>query len=127
MSAFRFRDKTYRFVVNGRTGEVQGERPYSPWKIAFAILLAAALIGGGLAAWQYYSNALNSAPAPTTRIYYGSSPNRWDIGFLAAVPPDTRPRGQAKSGRRGCFTVAADDSLSTERGGRRPGLPRGAF
>jgi LSD1 subclass zinc finger protein len=52
MSAFRFRDQIYRFVVNGRTGEVQGERPYSPWKIAFAILLAAALIGGGLAAWQ---------------------------------------------------------------------------
>jgi DNA-directed RNA polymerase subunit RPC12/RpoP len=54
MSAFRFRDKIYRFVVNGRTGEVQGERPYSPWKIAFAILLAALVIGGGIAAWQHY-------------------------------------------------------------------------
>lgn len=54
MSVFRFRDQIYRFVVNGRTGEVQGERPYSPWKIAFAILLAALVIGGGLAAWQYY-------------------------------------------------------------------------
>ncbi len=54
MSVFRFRDKIYRFVVNGRTGEVQGERPYSPWKIAFAILLAALVIGGGLAIWQHY-------------------------------------------------------------------------
>ncbi len=54
MSVFRFRDKIYRFVVNGRTGEVQGERPYSPWKIAFAILLAALVIGGGFAAWQHY-------------------------------------------------------------------------
>lgn len=54
MSAFRFRDKIYRFVVNGRTGEVQGERPYSPWKIAFAVLLAVLAIGGGIAAWQYY-------------------------------------------------------------------------
>jgi DNA-directed RNA polymerase subunit RPC12/RpoP len=54
MSVFRFRDKIYRFVVNGRTGEVQGERPYSPWKIAFAILLAALVIGGGFVAWQYY-------------------------------------------------------------------------
>ncbi|MFO7642183.1 MAG: primosomal protein N' (replication factor Y) - superfamily II helicase [Candidatus Competibacteraceae bacterium] len=52
MSAFRFRDRTYRFVVNGRTGEVQGERPYSSWKIAFAILLGALLAGGGLAIWQ---------------------------------------------------------------------------
>lgn len=58
MSAFRFRDRIYRFVVNGRSGEVQGERPYSPWKIAFAALLAAALIGGGFAAWQHYGKTL---------------------------------------------------------------------
>jgi len=36
-AAFRYRDKTYRFVVNGRTGKVQGERPYSAAKIAAAI------------------------------------------------------------------------------------------
>ena len=38
-AAFRYRDKTYRFVINGRTGKVQGERPYSVWKIALAVLL----------------------------------------------------------------------------------------
>jgi len=54
LSAFRFRDQVYHFVVNGRTGEVQGERPYSPWKIAFAVLLTALAIGGGVALWQYY-------------------------------------------------------------------------
>ncbi|WP_051906654.1 hypothetical protein [Methylomarinum vadi] len=46
-AAFRYRNKTYRYVVNGRTGEVQGERPYSVWKIAcavFAALLLAASI-----------------------------------------------------------------------------------
>jgi len=59
MSAFRFRDKIYRFVVNGRTGEVQGERPYSPWKIAFAVLLAALAIGGGIALWQRYSQTVS--------------------------------------------------------------------
>ena len=57
LSAFRFRDRTYRFVVNGRTGEVQGERPYSAGKIALAVLLAALVIGGGLAAWQHVSPA----------------------------------------------------------------------
>ena len=40
LAAYKYRGKTYRFVVNGRTGRVQGERPYSRWKIAFAILLA---------------------------------------------------------------------------------------
>jgi len=44
VSAFRFRNKTYRFLVNGRTGEVQGERPYSPWKIIAAILFGAVLV-----------------------------------------------------------------------------------
>lgn len=44
VSAFRFRDKVYHFLVNGRTGEVQGERPWSLWKTALASLAAAALI-----------------------------------------------------------------------------------
>lgn len=47
MSAYRFKGKTYRFLINGRTGEVQGERPWSVWKIAFlvlGILLAIAVI-----------------------------------------------------------------------------------
>lgn len=48
MAAYRYRGKSYRFVVNGRTGRVQGERPWSAWKILFAILvalIAAALLG----------------------------------------------------------------------------------
>ena len=47
-AAFRYKDKSYRFVINGRTGQVQGERPYSVWKIALAIIAGAALIGGSL-------------------------------------------------------------------------------
>ncbi len=42
LSAYRFKEKVYRFLVNARTGEVQGERPWSGWKIAgmvVAILL----------------------------------------------------------------------------------------
>ncbi len=52
MAAYKYRGKTYRFVVNGQSGRVQGERPYSAWKIAFAALFAltAALIIGYLAA-----------------------------------------------------------------------------
>ena len=44
ISAYRFKDKVYRFLVNGQTGEVQGERPYSGWKIFFSILVAAIII-----------------------------------------------------------------------------------
>ncbi|SEM67940.1 hypothetical protein SAMN04488003_10397 [Loktanella fryxellensis] len=39
LAAYKYNGQTYRFVVNGRTGRVQGERPYSKWKIAFAVLL----------------------------------------------------------------------------------------
>ncbi|PJF09106.1 primosomal protein N' (replication factor Y) - superfamily II helicase [Pseudorhodobacter sp. MZDSW-24AT] len=46
MAAYKYNGKTYRFVVNGQTGKVQGERPWSAWKIAFAVLFAAIVIGG---------------------------------------------------------------------------------
>jgi hypothetical protein len=48
LASYRWRGKVYRVVVNGRTGAVSGERPYSPWKIAFAVVLAlmlAAILG----------------------------------------------------------------------------------
>jgi len=44
MSAYRFRDRVFRILINARTGEVQGERPYSPWKIAGAVLLGLLII-----------------------------------------------------------------------------------
>jgi uncharacterized Zn finger protein (UPF0148 family) len=45
-AAFRFKEKTYRFIINGRTGKVQGERPYSYWKIAFAVIFGTLAIAG---------------------------------------------------------------------------------
>jgi DNA-directed RNA polymerase subunit RPC12/RpoP len=44
MSAYRFRDRVFRILINARTGEVQGERPYSPWKITGTFLLALIII-----------------------------------------------------------------------------------
>ncbi len=46
MSAYRYNEKIYRFMINGRTGEVQGERPWSWIKIALAILVVLAIVGG---------------------------------------------------------------------------------
>lgn len=37
---YMFRSKSYQVVVNGYTGRIAGRYPYSPWKIAFLILLA---------------------------------------------------------------------------------------
>ncbi len=45
LAAYKYRGKTFRFVVNGRTGRVQGQRPYSAWKITFAVILGAIAAG----------------------------------------------------------------------------------
>ena len=38
MAAYKYNGRSYRFLVNGQTGEVQGERPWSVWKIGFTVL-----------------------------------------------------------------------------------------
>lgn len=48
MAAYKYNGRSYRFVVNGQTGKVQGERPWSVWKIAFAVLFALLLVGGAI-------------------------------------------------------------------------------
>ncbi|ETX29886.1 zinc ribbon domain-containing protein [Roseivivax isoporae] len=48
LAAYKFRGETYRIVLNGQTGRVQGERPWSAWKIALAVLaglVVAAIVG----------------------------------------------------------------------------------
>ncbi|MCE8009327.1 TFIIB-type zinc finger domain-containing protein [Aestuariivita sp.] len=45
LAAYRYRGETYRFVVNGRTGRVQGERPWSVVKIAIAVVLGLVVAG----------------------------------------------------------------------------------
>ncbi len=54
VSAYIFGGKTYRFLVNGQTGEVVGESPKSGWKIfflvcgiVFVLFLFLAIFGGG--------------------------------------------------------------------------------
>jgi hypothetical protein len=40
ISSYRFGERTFRFLVNARTGKVQGDRPYSVVKIALAVIAA---------------------------------------------------------------------------------------
>lgn len=46
--AYRYRDRSYRVAINACTGEVHGERPWSPWKIGAAVLLG--LLAAGVVA-----------------------------------------------------------------------------
>lgn len=52
LSAYRYGDRTFQFIINAQTGTVRGERPYSAWKITFfvlsiviAVILLVTLIG----------------------------------------------------------------------------------
>ena len=45
ISAYRYQNQVYRFLVNARTGEVQGERPYSWVKITLLVLAILAAVG----------------------------------------------------------------------------------
>ena len=59
-AAYKFRGRSYRFVVNAQTGQVRGERPWSALKIALAVMAGLA-IAGGLAYLKYLNDtgALN--------------------------------------------------------------------
>lgn len=46
VGAYRFEQKLYQIVINARTGEVQGQRPYSWIKITLLVLLIIAIIVG---------------------------------------------------------------------------------
>jgi LSD1 subclass zinc finger protein len=55
LSAYRYNDKVFRFMINARTGEVQGERPYSVIKIVFTVLGVIALGVGIYFGFRYYN------------------------------------------------------------------------
>lgn len=51
IAAYKFRGRSFRFVVNGQTGQVTGDRPWSTWKILFAVLVG--LIIAAIAGYLY--------------------------------------------------------------------------
>jgi hypothetical protein len=53
IACYLYAGKTFTVLVNGRTGEVAGERPYSPLKIALAVLAAIVVIAALIVLWAY--------------------------------------------------------------------------
>jgi len=81
-AAFDFRGKTYRFVVNGRTGKVRGERPYSVIKIALTALAGGAVLLGFITFASSQSDTLrqfDNRSSGSIRINWGNepAPSRW--------------------------------------------------
>jgi DNA-directed RNA polymerase subunit RPC12/RpoP len=51
LAAYRYQDKVWRVMINARTGEVIGQRPWSVAKIAAAVLAAVAVLAALAAAY----------------------------------------------------------------------------
>ncbi len=71
VGAYHLRDKLFQVVVNARTGEVQGERPYSWVKIGLLVIFVVSIIAA-LVYW-YDSHSIMKAPPPS---------GRWERSFL---------------------------------------------
>ncbi|MGR3540883.1 MAG: primosomal protein N' (replication factor Y) - superfamily II helicase [Hasllibacter sp.] len=80
IAAYRYGGKSWRFVVNGQSGKVRGERPYSPWKIAFAVILG---LIAALAAFYLYDMAQNG----------GATFRQFGGGGAPAIRPAPAPTG----------------------------------
>ena len=97
---YRYQDKLFQILINGRTGTVSGERPYSFWKIAalvLAIVVVAALIITMVMTMQKGSGQAPGPPAPRHRTadapvhFYLPLPG---FAVLRPHPPTPSPRGR---------------------------------
>lgn len=43
--AYRYKGKSWSYLVNGQTGEIRGEAPISAWKVAIAVILGLIIAG----------------------------------------------------------------------------------
>jgi hypothetical protein len=69
VASYRYHNKTFRFMINGQTGRVDGEKPISWIKVTIAVVLEMVIIGvllylfsrtqtgqsGELLMWQEYA------------------------------------------------------------------------
>jgi hypothetical protein len=67
--AYKFNDRTFQVFINAATGEVQGERPYSVWKIFLTVLLAIAIAAGIYAVTQeHHQQNSRTSPVPPIEL-----------------------------------------------------------
>jgi hypothetical protein len=64
IAAYRYNGKVFRFLVNGQTGEVVGQAPWSIWKI-LALVAAILAIVGAVVAYVVLQNS-NGASRPSS-------------------------------------------------------------
>jgi DNA-directed RNA polymerase subunit RPC12/RpoP len=117
---YRYHEKLYQILVNGRTGKVSGERPYSAWKIVRLILLivtALVLVGVVISLAKGRRGAVTSLPPRPAVVQAATSPRcgagiptpRW----RPACPADAADNG---AGRPAGWWAARNSRSARSRG-----------
>ncbi len=93
ISAYRYRDRVFRRLVNARTGEVQGERPWSWIKIALLVvfLLTVAVAVASVAEAEGSQAASGSAAGVEATGYPGATAGSTHPGHGPVWATVTRP------------------------------------
>ena len=135
---YRYQDKLFQILINGRTGKVSGERPYSFWKIFGLVALIVLVVGAviALVMMAQGKGGRSELPAPAPRVaFVEQAPHpaaQVDaLGPARSVPYSRRRHGGsnrdadgrgARRGRQGLsLRRARDRDRRTRRaGGHRP-------
>jgi hypothetical protein len=111
LASYRFQDRSYQVIVNGRTGQVLGDRPYSWAKIValVAIILAAILAVVLLFAAAKRGRRAEVRPETPSEQVRDEGPDwflgpkfdgKWGEEFICTMPSPVRPRGRRHASRK---------------------------
>jgi DNA-directed RNA polymerase subunit RPC12/RpoP len=92
IAAYRYGKKVYRFLVNGQSGEVVGEAPWSVAKILAAVLAAAAVITAIVLIYLHFNPEPQPQPEPTPAPAMTAAPAAPTATHAAPTPA---PPGQS--------------------------------
>jgi hypothetical protein len=111
--AYRFRDRVFRFLVNGQTGKATGEAPISYAKILGAILIAALvvalilLLAGGLKGETTSSSSRSTQERVVKMV---ESNLTWSAGVSPAAMRPRWPRSVEQNDQRLSFIFSTTKS-----------------
>lgn len=93
IATYRWKGKTFRFMVNGQTGKVVGTAPVSAVKVTIAIVLVAALVVGGVLFWRARRRDALVVPPPVDGPAYPGDRRPFEPPFPPAPPkPDVEKK-----------------------------------
>ena len=94
---YRYQEKLFQILINGRTGKVSGERPYSFWKIFGLVALIVVVVGAiiALVMAAQGKGGRSELPAPVPQVAFVEQrphpeqipPALWPLRFEVRAGP----------------------------------------